>query len=235
MGSGVPAARLRHEDVRLRQRRRSRHPRHQRSRDRQRQAVSAKPHLRAEGPAVRKHRRQVQGRLRAGRTGAAGSRASVAVSPSPTSTTTAISTSSISSLGQRPVAAEEPGRAAGQLDHDSSEGKEEQRVRPGRHGEDCRRRKGVQVREINNVASYLSSNDVRLHFGLGQREDHSADRDPLAERHAPGAEGRRRQSDSRGRRTVIADGGDSYERPDSLRADRSGRWPCKPVRQGLQA
>jgi hypothetical protein len=26
----------------------------------------------------------------------------------------------------------------------------------------------VQVREINNVASYLSSNDVRLHFGLGQ-------------------------------------------------------------------
>jgi enediyne biosynthesis protein E4 len=26
---------------------------------------------------------------------------------------------------------------------------------------------GVQVREINNVASYLSSNDVRLHFGLG--------------------------------------------------------------------
>src|SRR6185369_13069427 len=26
----------------------------------------------------------------------------------------------------------------------------------------------VQVREINNVASYLSSNDTRLHFGLGQ-------------------------------------------------------------------
>jgi enediyne biosynthesis protein E4 len=26
---------------------------------------------------------------------------------------------------------------------------------------------GVQVREINNVASYLSSSDVRLHFGLG--------------------------------------------------------------------
>ena len=26
---------------------------------------------------------------------------------------------------------------------------------------------GVQVREINNVASYLSSNDTRLHFGLG--------------------------------------------------------------------
>lgn len=26
---------------------------------------------------------------------------------------------------------------------------------------------GVQVREVNNVASYLSSNDVRLHFGLG--------------------------------------------------------------------
>jgi hypothetical protein len=27
---------------------------------------------------------------------------------------------------------------------------------------------GQQVREINNVASYLSSSDVRLHFGLGQ-------------------------------------------------------------------
>jgi hypothetical protein len=27
---------------------------------------------------------------------------------------------------------------------------------------------GTQVREINNVASYLSSNDTRLHFGLGQ-------------------------------------------------------------------
>ena len=26
---------------------------------------------------------------------------------------------------------------------------------------------GRQVREINNVASYLSSNDVRVHFGLG--------------------------------------------------------------------
>jgi len=27
---------------------------------------------------------------------------------------------------------------------------------------------GLQVREINNVASYLSSNDIRLHFGLGK-------------------------------------------------------------------
>ena len=26
---------------------------------------------------------------------------------------------------------------------------------------------GVQVREINNVASYLSANDIRLHVGLG--------------------------------------------------------------------
>ena len=29
---------------------------------------------------------------------------------------------------------------------------------------------GLQVREINNVASYLSSNDTRLHFGLGNQE-----------------------------------------------------------------
>jgi hypothetical protein len=27
---------------------------------------------------------------------------------------------------------------------------------------------GLQVREINNVASYLSANDIRLHFGLGK-------------------------------------------------------------------
>ena len=27
--------------------------------------------------------------------------------------------------------------------------------------------RGVQVKEINNVSSYLSSNDIRLHFGLG--------------------------------------------------------------------
>ena len=26
---------------------------------------------------------------------------------------------------------------------------------------------GVQVLEVNNVASYLSSNDIRLHVGLG--------------------------------------------------------------------
>ena len=26
---------------------------------------------------------------------------------------------------------------------------------------------GLQVREINNAASYLSSNDTRLHVGLG--------------------------------------------------------------------
>ncbi|MPZ17815.1 MAG: hypothetical protein GEV06_07890 [Luteitalea sp.] len=30
--------------------------------------------------------------------------------------------------------------------------------------------RGVQVREINNAASYLSSNDIRLHFGLGDEE-----------------------------------------------------------------
>ena len=27
---------------------------------------------------------------------------------------------------------------------------------------------GLQVREINNVASYLSANDIRLHVGLGK-------------------------------------------------------------------
>ena len=31
----------------------------------------------------------------------------------------------------------------------------------------CRRRTELQVREINNVASYLSANDIRLHVGLG--------------------------------------------------------------------
>ncbi len=71
-GRRLPAAWLRHEDVRRRQRRRPRHPRHERPRHRQRQAVSAQPHLRAEGSAVRERRRQVPGRDRASRRGAAG-------------------------------------------------------------------------------------------------------------------------------------------------------------------
>ena len=54
---------------------------------------------------------------------------------------------------------------------------------------------GVQVGEINNVASYLSSNDIRLHFGLGAAKIDPADRDPLAERREADPEGRRRQSD----------------------------------------
>jgi hypothetical protein len=32
---------------------------------------------------------------------------------------------------------------------------------------EIRTAQGTQVREISNVASYLSSNDVRLHVGLG--------------------------------------------------------------------
>ena len=63
-------------------------------------------------------------------------------------------------------AAEESGSAGRQLDHDPRPGHEEQRLRSGsdRAGADGGRAAG---REINNVASYLSSNDIRLHVGLG--------------------------------------------------------------------
>ena len=72
----------------------------------------------------------------------------------------------ISSIGQRAVLLRNQGTKGGQLDHDPRAGQQEQRLRPGRDGagETAER---VQVGEINNVASYLSANDIRLHFGLG--------------------------------------------------------------------
>ncbi|MDQ3347200.1 MAG: CRTAC1 family protein [Acidobacteriota bacterium] len=72
----------------------------------------------------------------------------------------------ISSLGQRPVLLRNDGvrkrnwiliRAQGKKGNTSGLGA---RVR-------VETAAGVQTREVNNVASYLSSSDVRLHFGLG--------------------------------------------------------------------
>ena len=86
---------------------------------------------------------------------------------------------------------------------------------------------GVQVREINNVASYLSSNDIRLHFGLGTAKTIAADRHRLAERHASGPERRRRQPGPGGegtvRRivTVLPRGLAASARPDPARRDAS--------------
>ena len=53
-----------------------------------------------------------------------------------------------------------------------------------------------QVREISNVASYLSSNDTRLHAGLGDAKVARA-RDPVAKRTQTDAARRKRKSDSR--------------------------------------
>ena len=56
----------------------------------------------------------------------------------------------------------------------------------------------LQVREINNAASYQSANDIRLHVGLGRGQDDPADRDPVAERDPAGAHGCGSQSDPDG-------------------------------------
>ncbi len=58
-GRRLHPARLRDQDVRRRQRRRPRHSRHERTRHRQRQALSTQLDLRAEGSAVREHRRRI--------------------------------------------------------------------------------------------------------------------------------------------------------------------------------
>ena len=69
----VRAARLRHEALRHRQRRRPGHLHHQRARHRQRPALSAEAHLRPEGPALREpRRRKLPGHQRPGRSGAPG-------------------------------------------------------------------------------------------------------------------------------------------------------------------
>ena len=73
----------------------------------------------------------------------------------------------ISSLGQRPVLLKNLGTRPGNWIMIRAKGKKSNGFGLGATVK-LQTSEGQQVREINNVASYLSSSDVRLHFGLGQ-------------------------------------------------------------------
>ena len=78
----------------------------------------------------------------------------------------------------------------------------------------------LQVREINNAASYLSANDTRLHVGLGDAKTIQQARDPLAERIYPDADRRAGQSDPGDQGTVV---GDAYSNNGSSRSTTTER------------
>ncbi len=73
----------------------------------------------------------------------------------------------ISSLGQRPALLRNLGARTGNWITIRAKGKKSNGFGLGATVR-LQTSEGLQVREINNVASYLSSHDVRLHFGLGQ-------------------------------------------------------------------
>ena len=73
----------------------------------------------------------------------------------------------ISSLGQRPALLRNLGARPGNWLMIRAKGTKSNRFGLGATVR-LQTSEGLQVREINNVASYLSSSDVRLHFGLGQ-------------------------------------------------------------------
>jgi hypothetical protein len=73
----------------------------------------------------------------------------------------------ISSLGQRPVLLRNQGVRSGNWITIRAQGTKSNRFGLGAMVK-VETTDGVQVREINNVASYLSSNDVRMHVGLGK-------------------------------------------------------------------
>ena len=72
----------------------------------------------------------------------------------------------ITSVGQRPVLLRNTGARAGNWIMIRAKGKKSNSFGLGATVT-IETSEGRQVREINNVASYLSSNDVRLHVGLG--------------------------------------------------------------------
>jgi enediyne biosynthesis protein E4 len=73
----------------------------------------------------------------------------------------------ITSVGQRPVLLRNQGGQAGNWLVISAKGSKSNRFGLGATVR-LETSAGLQVREVNNVASYLSSNDTRLHFGLGK-------------------------------------------------------------------
>ena len=73
----------------------------------------------------------------------------------------------ISSLGQRPALLRNLGARAGNWIMIRAKGKKSNGFGLGATVK-LQTSAGTEVGEINNVASYLSSNDIRLHFGVGQ-------------------------------------------------------------------
>jgi enediyne biosynthesis protein E4 len=73
----------------------------------------------------------------------------------------------VSSLGQQPVLLKNQGRQGGNWLMIRAQGRTSNAFGLGATVE-VETSDGRQVREINNVASYLSSNDIRLHVGLGK-------------------------------------------------------------------
>jgi hypothetical protein len=71
----------------------------------------------------------------------------------------------ISSLGQRPVLLRNQGVRKGNWIMIRARGRQSNSFGLGASVQVQTDR--LQIKEINNVASYLSSNDIRLHFGLG--------------------------------------------------------------------
>ena len=166
LGSGFIPLGFGTKTVRRRQRRRPRHLRDQRARHRQRQAVSAHAQLRAEGSALRESRRgkfrdvSAQGgaALQVDRVGRG-----LAVADFDNDGNLDVV---ISNLNQRPVLLRNQGVRAGNWITIRAKGKKSNAFGLGATVT-VETSEGRQVREINNVASYLSSNDIRLHFGLG--------------------------------------------------------------------
>ncbi len=112
---------------------------------------------------------------------------------SPTSTTTATSTSSSRVSDGAPVLLKNQGPARGNWIVIRAQGTKSNGFGLGATVR-VQTSDGVQVREINNVASYLSANDIRLHVGLGAAKSIQQIDVSVAERHEADAEGRRRQS-----------------------------------------
>ena len=108
----------------------------------------------------------------------------------------------ISSVGRAPVLLAEPGAPATATGSSSGA----QGTKSNRFGLGATVRiqtaDGLQVREINNVASYLSANDIRLHVGLGSAKIVQQIEVLWPSGTKQIAEGRRRQPDSGHQGTV---------------------------------
>jgi hypothetical protein len=72
----------------------------------------------------------------------------------------------ITGVGQRPVLLSNQGGSSGNWITIRAQGQKSNRFGLGATVE-VQTSAGRQVREVNNVASYLSSNDIRVHFGVG--------------------------------------------------------------------